>query len=409
MNREEIIQSMEETTCCIVGGGPAGAVLSLLLARQGVKVMLLESHKDFDRSFRGDTIHPHILEELDKIGLTERLLEIPHTKMSKLIGHAESGDLVFANFSHMKIKFPYIAVIHQAEFLKFITEEAKRYPNFKLVMEAKVDDLIQKNGNVDGVRYRIGNHRHEVRASLTVAADGRYSRLRRLAGMEAKQMSASVDVLWFRLPRSPEDQAKAYAAFGKQVVLGVVDRMDHWQIGYIIPKGAYQEIRSKGLNHLRNKVSEIIPQFADKVEKLVDWKQIAVLSVLSDRLTSWHKPGLLFIGDAAHAMSPVAGAGINYAIQDAFATSNVLADKLRAEVPVTEDDLSKIQSEREVSVKLFQAFQNMVQKRVLDASIQSSKPFSFPALLRFLQSAPYSRTMVTRLIGFGFRPTYLKQ
>src|SRR5579863_6830484 len=352
MQNSEAVQvnqskQVEETTCCIAGAGPAGAILALLLARKGIPVMLLEEHMDFDRNFRGDTVHPSVLEILDEIGLADRLLQIEHTRVHGIPVQTARGTITLADLRPLKTRFNYIAMIPQARFLEFITGEAKRYPNFTLVMGARVEKLIEEDGYVHGVQYRGRDGWHEVRATLTVGADGRFSRLRKLAGFEPIKTSPPMDILWFHLSRRDDDAFESLGArFGKMRIAVLLDRGDYWQAGYVIPKGGYQTIRAGGLEHFRQLFADTVPEFADRVGELKEWKQISVLSVESSRLKCWHRPGLLLIGDAAHVMSPIGGVGINYAIQDAVVAANILSEKLKYGV-VGVQDLARVQRERE--------------------------------------------------------------
>ncbi|GAC1455072.1 MAG: hypothetical protein PVSMB2_05840 [Ktedonobacteraceae bacterium] len=322
-NKHEVKQILE-TTCCIVGGGPAGALLALLLARKGVPVLLLEAHMDFEREFRGDTLHPAAMNIMDELGLADRLLHIRHTELRKASLQTVAGAVPFIDLTRLKTKYPYITVMAQAQFLDFITGEAKHYPNFQLILGAQVDELIEEDHHIRGVRYHGHDGWYEVRATLTVGADGRFSRLRRLAGFEPVKTSPPMDVLWFRLSRKESDSIESIGGrLGDGIILAIINRFDYWQIGYVIPKGNYQQIRTAGMEHLRQSIMKTVPEFADRVEELKEWKQISVLSVESNRLTRWYRPGLLLIGDAAHVMSPVGGVGINYAIQDAVVAASV--------------------------------------------------------------------------------------
>src|ERR1043165_2529263 len=328
-----------ETTCCIVGGGPGGVMLALVLARAGVPVILLEAHEDFDRDFRGDTVHPSVLEILDELGLAERLLELRHSEIQTFNFMTPDGPVTMADLRHLKTKFPFIALIPQVHFLEFITAEAKQYPNFQLTMGARVEELIEEEGRVRGVRYREKDGWHEVRAHLTVAADGRGSRLRHLAGLEPVKTSPPMGVLWFRLPRKETDGEGVLARFTRGHLIVMLDRLDEWQMGYVIFKGSYQQVRGAGLEELKKSLVEGVPELADRIELLKDWKQFAILSVESNRLLKWYLPGLLLIGDAAHVMSPVGGVGINYAIQDGVVAANVLAEPLKTGA-LNESDLA---------------------------------------------------------------------
>jgi len=402
------IKLTEETTCCIVGGGPAGAMLALLLARKGIPVMLLEAHADFDREFRGDTIHPSVLNILDEIGLADRLLQMRHTRVSAFAVETATGTQTFASFKNIKTKYPYIAVLPQVDFLNFITEEAKRYPSFRLVMGAQVDELIEENGKICGVRYRGQDGWSEVRAVLTVAADGRFSRVRKLAGFEPIKTAPPMDVLWFRLSRQPDEPEEALGHFENQRILVVINRFDYWQLGFVIPKGGYQKIRAAGLDYIRQAVIRAIPRFADRVSELQEWKQISVLSVESSRVPRWYRPGLLLIGDAAHVMSPVGGVGINYAIQDAVVAANVLGNKLKYGI-VQQSDLAKVQRQRDLPVRVIQSFQEIMQNTLLSRALQGDRPVAFPPFLRFLLSLPLLRTLPPRLLGFGLWPAHVKE
>ena len=319
-----------KTACCVVGAGPGGAILSILLARQGIPVTLLEAHEDFDRDFRGDTIHPSVLHLMDELGLADRLLQLRHSKLHTATIVTPDGPTTFADFRRVEKKFPYIMMVPQAHFLEFITNEAKQYPNFRLFMGASVQELIEEEGIVRGVRYRADNGWHEVRATLTVGADGRSSRVRKLAGFVPIKTSPPMDILWFRIPRKPEDPEGVLGYLGRGHGLVLLDRLTEWQAGFIIIKGSYSQIRAAGMEALRKSIAQLLTAFPDRIEHLQDWKQVSVLSVESSRVPCWHKPGLLLIGDAAHVMSPVGGVGINYAIQDAVVAANVLIEPLKA-------------------------------------------------------------------------------
>lgn len=407
------VKRVEQTTCCIVGGGPAGAVLALLLARKGVSVMLLEAHMDFDREFRGDTIHPSVMEIMEEIGLADRLLQIRHARLSTVRMRATDGEegITIGVFQRLRTRYPYIMIVAQSKFLEFITNEAKQYPNFRLVMGAQVNELVEENGKVCGVRYRGPDGRYEVRAHLTVGADGRFSRLRKLAGFESIKTSPPMDILWFRLSRKEGDPDEGLTGrFGARARVVLINRFDYWQIGYIIPKGGYQQVRAQGLEHLREVFAETVPELADRAEEIQEWKQISVLSVESDRLPRWYRPGLLLIGDAAHIMSPVGGVGINYAIQDAVVAANVLTEKLKAG-NVQGSDLARVQRQRELPTRLIQTVQTFLQKNVLKrllASRETTIPSMAPFLVRFLSRVPVIRDIPARFVAFGLWPAHVK-
>jgi 2-polyprenyl-6-methoxyphenol hydroxylase-like FAD-dependent oxidoreductase len=407
----EPILDSQQTTCCIVGGGPGGMMLALLLARKGVGVTLLEAHKDFDRDFRGDTIHPSILEILDEIGLAEPLHKLRHVKVFGPTLRAANTSFSPFDFRRLKTKFPYIMLIPQTKFLEFIASEASKYPEFRLRTTANVESLIEENGSVRGVRYQSIDGLHEVRALLTVGADGRFSKLRHLAGFEMIKTSPPMDILWFRLPHLPEDpqgdEGRVRGGFANGRMLAVFDRFDYWQVGYVFPKGTYQQVRAAGLQALRDSIIAIEPSFAKHVAALTDWQQFSLLSVESGRCPRWYKPGLLLIGDAAHVMSPVGGVGINYAVQDATVASNMLASPLKSG-RVEVRDLRKVQSEREFPTRIIQAVQSAVQKRIIANALNSTGGVRIPPLLGLAVRVPIIRDIPARLIAFGVHRAHVE-
>jgi 2-polyprenyl-6-methoxyphenol hydroxylase-like FAD-dependent oxidoreductase len=409
--RDEEVRDVQETSCCVVGGGPAGAILSLLLARQGIRVTLLEMHKDFDREFRGDTIHPSTLEVLDQIGLADKVHEIPHTKISGPTIKFADGDFRPFDLGRLKTRFPYILLVPQVRFLEFITRQAAKYPAFKLVMHANVTHLLKENGTVRGVHYLAPDGAHEIRSRLTVGADGRFSLLRRLAGFEPVKTSPPMDVLWFRLPKlagEPEIVGGAFGGIGGGRIFILLERNEYWQAGLVFPKGQYQEIRSAGVEAVRRSIAEIEPRFAPHAESLTDWHQITLLSVESSRCPLWHKPGLLLIGDAAHVMSPVGGVGINYAIQDAVVAANVLSARLKSG-RVSDSDLAEVQRQREWPTRVVQAMQAFLQRRVIAGALNTGQARKVPWQLRLFTKIPIVRDLPPRLIAFGPRRVRLRE
>lgn len=402
------VVDVQEVDCCVVGGGPGGAVLSLLLARQGIRVLLLEAHEDFDRDFRGDTLHPSVLEIMDELGLAERLHQLRHSKIQTFAFMTPDGPVTLADFRRLKTRFPYIMMVPQVQFLEMVTAEAGTFPNFQLRMGASAQELIEEQGVVRGLRYRSHDGWHEVRAPLVVGADGRSSRVRRLAGFVPIKTSPPMDILWFRLPRLEADGEGAMGRFGRGHIVVMLDRLNEWQMGYVILKGSLQEIREEGLEALRRSIRELAPELGDRVALLKDWKQLAVLSVESSRVPRWYKPGLLLIGDAAHVMSPVGGVGINYAIQDGVAAANLLAGPLkRGEVQLS--DLEAVQRRRELPTRIIQRVQTLIQQNVITGALNPNVPFRLPLILRLILRTPVLRNIPARLIAYGFWPVHLKQ
>lgn len=406
---DERISEATTTSCCIVSGGPAGAMLSLLLARAGVPVTLLEAHKDFDRDFRGDTIHSSTLEVLDQVGLADRLHELPHAKVRELRIVSPTGVYPLAVFSRLPTRFPYVMVMPQSRFLEFLTAEAKKYPHFRLVMGAKVERLIEEDGAVRGVGYRGPSGWCEVRASLTVGTDGRFSRLRKLAALEPVSQSAPMEVMWFRLPRKPEDRLDDTTInVGLGYVVVVLGREHEWQVAYVVAKGGYQRLKTDGMSGLQRAIAASVPWLADRVGLLNDWHQINLLSVEGNRLPRWYLHGLLLIGDAAHVMLPLGGVGINCAIADAVEAANVLSEPLRAG-RVQDDHLAEVQRRRERLTRAIQLFQSVMQKRIVGQALESPKPFKPPLPLRVILRVPGLRNLPARLIAFGIRRVRLER
>lgn len=401
-------ESQAETTmCCIVGGGPAGAILALLLARQGIAVTLLEAHYDFERAFRGDTLHASVMEILDAIGLADPLLALQHAKVRQVVVPTEGGALRVNLFGRLRTKFPYITVIAQSRFLDFITQQAQQYPSFRLIMGAHVDALLQTDGVVNGVRYRAHAGLHELRATLTIGADGRFSTVRKLAGLTPIQTSSPIDVLWFRLSRRPTDPDEALVArVGQGLFVVCIDRFEYWQVGCVIPKGGYRDLRRAGLDHLRQSLARVAPEWADRLDEIQSWQEIAVLSVEASRLRRWYRPGLLLIGDAAHVMSPVGGVGINYAIQDAVVAANLLSAKLQQRLPIEERDLAQVQRQRELPIRFIQFVQARAQNAVFAQILNGPRDrvFAVPRFVRPLLRASGLLAVPARLLSFGLCP-----
>jgi 2-polyprenyl-6-methoxyphenol hydroxylase-like FAD-dependent oxidoreductase len=386
--------------CCICGCGPAGAILGYLLARAGIDVVVLEKHGDFLRDFRGDTIHPSVLEILDELGLATAFLALPHSRVANVGGRTTAGQAIGFTFERLPTKFPFIAFVPQWDFLEFITGRAARFPSFRLIRNAEVVDLLQHDGRVMGVRYRDAGGEHELIAILTVGADGRAARTREAAALPLVETSPPMDVLWFRLPRHADEPRAIAGRLGAGRVLVMLDRGDYWQIAFIITKGTAETLREAGLDHFRQEVVRVAPELADRVGGITDWEQVKLLTVRADRLTTWHKPGFLAIGDAAHAMSPIGGLGINVAIQDAVAAANVLWRPL-SQGRVTDADLAEVQRRREWPVRMLQGFQTVVQNRFLGPALASAETPSIPLIVRLVSRIPILRDIPPRLIAFG--------
>jgi 2-polyprenyl-6-methoxyphenol hydroxylase-like FAD-dependent oxidoreductase len=388
------------TTCAIAGCGPAGAVLGLLLARAGIDVVVLEKHNDFLRDFRGDTIHPSTLELLEELGLAEEFLKLPHSKVRALQLQTTAGEALRVSLEHVPSKFPFIAFMPQWDFLEFITRHAARYRTFTLLRNAEVTGLIEEDGAVRGLRYRDAAGDHDLHALLTVGADGRTAVTREAAKLPRIETSPPIDVFWFRLPRRPDEVAAVFGRIGPGLLLVMLDREEYWQVAFVFPKGKGDEIRARGLDAFRADIVRVAPELADRVGGLRSWDEVKLLTVKVDRLLRWHRPGYLAIGDAAHAMSPVGGLGINVAIQDAIAAANVLWRPL-SEGRITDGVLAEVQSRRERAVRIFQAVQGFVQTRFLRPALMSTGTPSIPWIVKLILRTPVLRDIPPRFIALG--------
>ena len=396
-----------ETTCCIAGGGPAGMVLGFLLARAGVDVVVLEKHGDFLRDFRGDTIHPSTLEVLHELGLLEEFLKRPHQEARQLSGVIGDEEIPIADFTHAPTHCKFIALMPQWDFLNFVAEHARHYPTFRLMMRAEVTDLVREDGRVVGVKAKTPDGPLEVRADLTFGTDGRHSTVRSRAGLEVEDVGAPIDVLWMRISREPADPAIPLGRFDEGRVFVMIYRGDYWQCAFVIPKGGIDAVRQRGIEAFREEIVAIAPFLGNRVAELKDWDDVKLLTVVIDHLRDWSLPGLLCIGDAAHAMSPIGGVGINLAIQDAVAASNILAAPLR-EKRLTIDDLWRVQGRRELPTRLTQGLQVIIQDRVLGSVLGSRERIKPPWPLKLIRRFPVLRRIPARIIGIGFRPEHVK-
>jgi 2-polyprenyl-6-methoxyphenol hydroxylase-like FAD-dependent oxidoreductase len=382
-------------------------MLGLLLARAGIETVVLEKHKDFLRDFRGDTVHPSTLEILYELGMRGDFLARPHQELKEIGGEVDGEPVTLADFTQLPTHCRFLALMPQWDFLNLIQEHGARWPAFHLRMEAQVTELVVNQGRVSGVIAHTPEGRLEIGADLVIGADGRHSTVRELAGLRVDDIGAPIDVLWMRLSKRDSDPGQSLGRIKAGKMLVTIDRGDYWQCAYIIAKGGLDDIRQKGLPAFRDDVAEIVPFLADRVAELADWDHIKLLTVTIDRLRKWYRPGLLCIGDAAHAMSPVGGVGINLAIQDAVAAANLLAEPL-LNGDVTADDLASVQRRRELPVKLMQRIQVVIQNRVLTRVVVRGEKISLAWPVRLLQRWPSLRRIPARVIGLGFRPEHVR-
>jgi 2-polyprenyl-6-methoxyphenol hydroxylase-like FAD-dependent oxidoreductase len=395
------------TTCCIAGGGPAGMMLGFLLARAGIDVTVLEKHGDFLRDFRGDTIHPSTLELMHELGLLEDFLRIPHDEVRELSAQIGPDHLTLADFRHLPTRCKFIALMPQWDFLDFLADQGKLLPNFHLRMNTTATGLIEDGDRVGGATADGPDGALTIRAPLTIAADGRHSVLRVAAGLAVEEFGAPMDVLWFRLSRRPDDPRETFGRVETGHLMIMLNRDSYWQIAFIIRKGGDAELRGGDIARFRDDVTKVSPFLADRLGELRSWNDVKLLSVQVDRLSRWHRPGFLAIGDAAHAMSPIGGVGINLAIQDAVATANILSGPLRTGL-VDEAALHRVQQRRMFPTRVTQGAQLAIQKRLIDPLLATSKPLRAPALLRALAAVPILRAIPAYVVGVGVRPEHVR-
>ncbi|HZZ63686.1 MAG TPA: FAD-dependent oxidoreductase [Roseiarcus sp.] len=395
------------TKCCIAGGGPAGMMLGFLLARAGVDVIVLEKHADFFRDFRGDTVHPSTLEVMGELGLLDDFLKLPHQKLETLTGQVGAEHLKFVDFRHLPTRCKFVALMPQWDFLDFLAEKAKRYPTFKLRMKAEATDLVEEGGRIVGLRANTPDGALIVRADLVVGCDGRHSTVRAKAGLQGDDYGAPMDVLWFRVSRKDSDSADTFGHIEAGKLMVMLDRGDYWQCAYVIPKGGIQRVKTEGLDAFRRRVVEMSPFLGDRVGELKSWDDVKLLSVAVDRLRRWWRPGLICIGDSAHAMSPIGGVGVNVAVQDAVAAANRLAGPLRRG-EATDADLQAIQARRTLPVRFTQWLQLAVQRRVISRVLESERRPKPPLFFRFFNFFPALRRIPARLLGLGIRPEHVR-
>jgi 2-polyprenyl-6-methoxyphenol hydroxylase-like FAD-dependent oxidoreductase len=394
--------------CCLVGGGPAGMVCGFLLARAGIDVVVLEKHSDFLRDFRGDTIHPSTLELMYELGILGEFLRRPHQELTQIGAQVDDFTVAVADFSPLPTHCKFVGLMPQWEFLNFIAEKAKIYPRFHLRMETEVTDLLIENGKVAGIHAKAPSGALEVRADLTIGADGRRSIVREKAGLEVLDLGAPIDVLWMRVSRDPSDPNQTLGRFRAGKILVAIDRGEYWQCAYVISKGGLDAIHQRGLASFKDEIASVAPFLRERLSELKDWNDVKLLSVAVDRLRQWSRNGLLCIGDSAHAMSPIGGVGINLAIQDAVAAANILAGPL-AKGAVTDELLREVQRRREFPTRVTQGFQVFAHKRFIGPAMRHARPLTrLPLPLKLLQMIPILRRIPARLVGLGVRPEHVR-
>ena len=396
------------TRCCIVGGGPAGMMLGYLLARAGVETIVLEKHADFFRDFRGDTVHPSTLQVMRELGLIDEFLKLPHQELQKMEGLFGGTRIRIADLSRVKANYPFIAFMPQWDFLNFLRAHGQKFPQLKVMMKADATDLIWSGDRVAGVAVDTPEGPLEIRADLTIGCDGRHSMVRDRAGLEVEEIGAPMDVLWFRAGRRPDENENLFARLEPGKMMVTFDRGDYWQCAYVIAKEQYDQVKARGLEAFRADVVSMAPILKTGMADVKTWDDVKLLTVAINRLTRWTRPGLLCIGDAAHAMSPVGGVGVNLAVQDAVATANLLAAKLLKGCP-PEDELDAVRQRREFPVRATQAMQTLVQNRLISVALKpGDQPFKPPLLVRLVDAVPWLQGLTARLLAVGVRPEHVR-
>jgi 2-polyprenyl-6-methoxyphenol hydroxylase-like FAD-dependent oxidoreductase len=399
--------SQLHTRCCIVGGGPAGMMLGYLLGRAGIDTLVLEKHADFFRDFRGDTVHPSTLQVMDELGLIDGFLKLPHQQLQKMEGSFGSDSIRMADLGRLKVKYPFIAFMPQWDFLNFLRESGKRFASLKVMMDADATDLIRSGDAVVGVRANTPEGPVEIRADLTVGCDGRHSIVRQSANLEVEEIGAPMDVLWFRAGKRASETESVFARVETGKMLVTFDRGDYWQCAYVIAKGQYDAVKARGLDAFHGDVIGMAPILKSGISDIKSWDDVKLLTVAINRLKRWTLPGLLCIGDAAHAMSPVGGVGVNLAVQDAVATANLLAARLARGCP-SEDELDAVRRRREFPVRITQAMQVMVQNNLISVALKpGDRPLKAPLFARLINALPWLQGITARFVGLGARPEHV--
>ncbi|MET4442918.1 2-polyprenyl-6-methoxyphenol hydroxylase-like FAD-dependent oxidoreductase [Bradyrhizobium sp. GM2.2] len=394
--------------CCIVGGGPAGMMLGYLLGRAGIDVVVLEKHADFFRDFRGDTVHPSTLQVMDELGLIDGFLKLPHQRLQKLDGLFGSTPVRIADLSRLRTKYPFIAFMPQWDFLNFLREAGQRFASLQVMMNTEAVDLIRRGETIAGVRANTPDGIVDIEADLTIACDGRHSTVRQHSGLEVEEIGAPMDVLWFRVGRKANETENLFARVEPGKMMITFDRGDYWQCAYVIAKGQYDAVKARGLQALLDDVVRMAPVLKSGIAEVKNFDDVKLLTVAINRLPRWTRPGLLLIGDAAHAMSPVGGVGVNLAVQDAVATANLLADELQRGCP-SEDELDAVRRRREFPVKMTQRMQMIVQNNIISGALQGGdRPLKVPLVLRLITALPWLQGIPARLLALGVRPEHVQ-
>jgi len=393
--------------CCIVGGGPAGMMLGYLLGRAGIDVVVLEKHADFFRDFRGDTVHPSTLQVMDELGLIDGFLKLPHQRLQKMDGMFGGTRVRIADLSRLKVKYPFIAFMPQWDFLNFLRESGKRFASLKVMMSTEAIDLIRDGGRVAGVRANNPEGAVDIEADLTIACDGRHSLVRERAGLATLEIGAPMDVLWFRAGKRQNETESVFARVDPGSMMVTFDRGDYWQCAYVIAKGQYDAVKARGLSALLDDVARMAPILKPGLADVKNWDDVKLLTVAINRLPRWTRPGLLCIGDAAHAMSPIGGVGVNLAVQDAVATANLLAAKLANGCPA-EEELDAVRRRREFPVRMTQRMQVVAQNNIVSAALKpGGEALKVPLVVRLITAVPWLQGITARFVGLGVRPEHV--
>ncbi|MHC4054586.1 FAD-dependent oxidoreductase [Bradyrhizobium sp. 25ACV] len=397
----------KKVRCCIVGGGPAGMMLGYLLGRAGIEVVVLEKHADFFRDFRGDTVHPSTLEVMDELGLIDGFLKLPHQRLQKMDGLFGGTPVRIADLSRLHTKYPFIAFMPQWDFLNFLREAGRRFASLEVMMSTEAVDLIRRGETIAGVRAKTPDGIIDIEADLTIACDGRHSTVRERAGLVVEEIGAPMDVLWFRAGRKADETESVFARVEPGKMMITFDRGDYWQCAYVIAKGQHEAVKARGLQALLDDVVRMAPILKAGIADVKSFDDVKLLTVAINRMARWTRPGLLCIGDAAHAMSPVGGVGVNLAVQDAVATANLLADKMQHGCP-SESDLDAVRRRREFPVKMTQRMQVIVQNKIISGALQGSdRPLKVPLIVRLITALPWLQGIPARLLALGVRPEHV--